>query len=273
MPACRLIQSLVVLLALNSWIWGLHACGGQPTRQPSSGPAAADEPSTYNPQTVKDWFDATYFNLVVDYYTEVPQQSYGSGSTAENQRAAFELARPGYVIIYGKGHSGTTAFKSRLGTVHPMLGGDPLAVYRQVTRDMGVKLILYYSGLIDGRAAKEHPEWASAGEDGRRRTDGGPYRMVPICPSSRYLDDWVAVHLEEMITRYDPDGIWVDGDWAAGWRSTSPAIRSPSTGGTGTRRLGDGSVSCLTGCSRSRCFAATPRVGSRWRCAAGRRNS
>jgi hypothetical protein len=37
--------------------------------------------------------------------------------------------------------------------------------------------------------------------------------MAPICANSRYFDDWVAPHLEEIIGRYDPDGIWIDGCW------------------------------------------------------------
>lgn len=37
--------------------------------------------------------------------------------------------------------------------------------------------------------------------------------MAPICPASRYLEDWVAIHLEEIMTRCDPDLVWVDGDW------------------------------------------------------------
>lgn len=34
-----------------------------------------------------------------------------------------------------------------------------------------------------------------------------------MCPLSRYWEDWVQVHLRELIEQYDPEGIWVDGDW------------------------------------------------------------
>ena len=94
------------------------------------------------------------------------------------------MCRPGYVIYYAKGHSGTTAFKSRLGTEHPMLGGDPLKVVRQVTRECGVKLILYYSGLIDG-GCRTASRMAPRGGDGKRQTKTVkeiPYRMAPLCP-------------------------------------------------------------------------------------------
>ena len=74
-------------------------------------------------------------------------------------------------------------------------------------------MFLYYSGLVDGTAAKRHPEWRALKQDGQPHPDAEPFHMVPICPDSRYFEEWVAVHLEEMLTRYDPDGIWVDGDW------------------------------------------------------------
>jgi len=203
LPICVLLWCL--------WQVAGYARADSPPPQP-----AAETATLYNPATVNQLYDKTAFNLLVDYYTEIPGRPYGTGITAENLRNSLRMCRPGYVIYYAKGHSGTTAFKSRLGTEHPMLGGDPLKVVRQVTRECGVKLILYYSGLIDGAAAERHPEWRPAGGDGKRQTKTVkeiPYRMAPLCASSRYFDDWVAPHLEEIIGRYDPDGIWIDGCW------------------------------------------------------------
>ena len=50
---------------------------------PGSSPAA-EEAATYNPENVKAWFDKTYFNMIVDYYSAVLQRPYGSGITHEN---------------------------------------------------------------------------------------------------------------------------------------------------------------------------------------------
>ena len=183
----------------------------------SPGPRpTADEASTYNPENVKAWFDQTYFNMVVDYYTEAPERPYGTGFTRDNLLPSLKAARPGFILYYGKGHSGTTAFKSRLGTEHPKVGNDPLKVLREVTREAGVKFCIYYSGLVDGKAGQKHPEWQACGWDGKPYGGGPPFFIIPICPASRYFEDWVVIHLEEIMTRYDPDLIWVDGDWAGG---------------------------------------------------------
>ena len=147
----------------------------------------ADAPTTYNPNTVKEWFDKTYFNLLVDYYTEIPGRPYGTGMTLENLTKSLRMCRPGYVMFYAKGHSGTTAFKSRLGTEHPMLGDDPLAVLRQATRQCGVKLVLYYSGLIDGsgrraasRMAARRPRWQTRCQARRQHSLSGWPRFARV---------------------------------------------------------------------------------------------
>ena len=207
--------SLICLLSLCGW----HAA--ECARAEADSPVAhvaADTPTLYNPDAVNEWYDKTNFNLLVDYYTEIPGRPYGTGITLENLESSLKMCRPGYVIFHAKGHGGTTAFKSRLRTEHPMLGGDPMAVVRQATRECGVKMIMYYSGLMDGKAAERHPEWRPAGPDGKRQTTPvkdimPPYHMAAVCANSRYFDDWVTPHLEEMIRRYDPDGIWVDGCW------------------------------------------------------------
>ncbi len=163
------------------------------------------------------WMQDAQFNLLVDYYPDVTFRPYGSGATRDDVLKALKLLQPGYLIVYAKGHGGYTTFPSRLKTEHPMLAKDMPAFFREITRETGVRLILYYSGLVDGVAGTRHPGWRmrSHANEPTRAFDGlttlAPFHN--ICPQSSYFDKWVRVHLEEMIGRYDPDGIWVDGDW------------------------------------------------------------
>lgn len=163
------------------------------------------------------WFADSLFNLLVDYYPEVHFRPYGSGATTENVLKVLRELKPGYIIIYAKGHSGTTTFPSSLKTEHPKLAQDMPALFRRLTRETGTRLILYYSGLLDGLAGQRHPEWIMKNADGSPRAHFGNFKDLftayGICPRSGYWDQWVKVHLDEMIGRYQPDGIWVDGDW------------------------------------------------------------
>ncbi len=89
--------------------------------------------------------------------------------------------------------------------------------FREYTRKAGVRLFLYYSGILDGIVGLRHPDWRMLDATGKPleypRGLGDAFFALPICPLSPYLEEHVAVHLEELITRYDPDGFWFDGDW------------------------------------------------------------
>ena len=154
-------------------------------------------------------------NLLVDYYTEVPFRPYGSGCTHTNIVRWLKRLKLGYVCIYAKGHGGRTTWRSSLGTAHVQLAQDMPRLFRQATRAAGCKLILYYSGLLDGVAGERHPDWRMCNVDGTYKSRFGSSRMslYEICPQSDYFEKWVAIHLRELIGGYAPDGIWVDGDW------------------------------------------------------------
>mgnify|MGYP001574397283 CR=1 FL=1 len=58
----------------------------------------------------RSWFADSLFNLLVDYYPEVPSRPYGSGATPENVLPVLKDLQLGFLIIYAKGHSGRTTF-------------------------------------------------------------------------------------------------------------------------------------------------------------------
>ncbi|OPZ86856.1 MAG: Alpha-L-fucosidase [bacterium ADurb.Bin429] len=164
----------------------------------------------------KAWLSDGMMNLLVDYYTEVPFRPYGSGATRENVLPVLRELDLGYICIYAKGHSGYTTWESSLKTRHVMLEQDMPRFFREVTRETGTKLVLYYSGLLDGIAGLRHPEWRMLHQDDSEQRYFDDFAFLTSyanCPHSGYFDEWVAVHLREMIEGYDPDGIWVDGDW------------------------------------------------------------
>ncbi|MCL2708995.1 MAG: hypothetical protein FWF03_07775 [Defluviitaleaceae bacterium] len=164
-------------------------------------------------EKAREWFRNSLFNLVIDYYTEVPGRPYGTGLTEDGFAEYLKKINPGFVIVYAKGHSGRTVFPSALPTMHPMAREGLLPLYRSACDRAGVKLFLYYSGLTDGIAALNNPDWRMHGRDFLPVKTGFDYMMYPICPLGGYFDEWVAVHLKEIFELADPDGIWVDGDW------------------------------------------------------------
>ncbi len=163
------------------------------------------------------WLNEATFNLLVDYYTEVQSRPYGSGCTRDNTLPWLKQLSPGYVCIYAKGHSGYTTWRSSLKTEHRMLAQDMPALFRELTREAGCRLVLYYSGLLDGLAGERHPDWIMRDREGKPHgawfEDFNISRAFAICPQSGYWDEWASIQLRELVQGYEPDGIWVDGDW------------------------------------------------------------
>ena len=178
---------------------------------------AGDSAAPAAPPPANVWFSESLFNLLVDYYPEIPFRPYGTGATPENVLPVLKDLQLGYLIVYAKGHSGTTTFPSALKTEHPRLGRDMPKAFREYTRQSGTRLFLYYSGMVDGAAGESHPEWRMLHRDGSPQRFFGNFTTFVAwgnCPLSDYFDQWVAIHLREILQRYQPDGIWVDGDWA-----------------------------------------------------------
>ena len=107
----------------------------------------------------RTWLNDSAFNLLIDYYPEVQFRPYGSGCTRENTLPWLKELELGYVCIYVKGHSGYTTWRSSLKTEQRMLAQDMPRLFRDLTREAGCKLVLYYSGLLDGIAGQRHPDW------------------------------------------------------------------------------------------------------------------
>jgi hypothetical protein len=173
-----------------------------------------------SPQLVRarGWFAGSLFNLAVDYWGTdwVQSLDYGSGYTRENILPVLKNLQLGFIMIYGKGESGRTSFRSATHSEHEHLAKDILPFFRELTREAGTKLFLYWSGLEDSVAGESHPDWRCVDADQKPIrtftywTELGPYT---ICPQSPFFDEWVSVQLREALSLSDAAGMWVDGTW------------------------------------------------------------
>ncbi len=85
--------------------------------------------------------------------------------------------------------------------------GEQVAACRQ----RGIRVMAYYSLTLDSLIGSEHPEWRVRDMEGRVHQPD--YRGFShyhwLCLNSPYRDLAVA-QLEEVVTRYEVDGVWID---------------------------------------------------------------
>jgi len=133
----------------------------------------------------------------------------GRDVSPETLRAAWHRLQPDWVQCDCKGHPGYASWPTRTGTASPGIVCDALRIHRDVTRALGVPLVMHYSGLWDTVAVTEHPEWARVLPNGSRDPNNA-------CPRRGYTEGRMIPQMLELIDTYDVDGFWVDGDnWAS----------------------------------------------------------
>ncbi len=157
----------------------------------------------------ENWHENAFFGLHYDLHPNAGDTELGRETAYDHIREQLEKVKPDFVQYDCKGHPGYTGYPTEVGSPSPGIVNDALAVWREVTRDMGVPLSIHYSGVWDSRAVELHPEWARVDPAGNRHD-----RYT--CPLSPYTDELMIPQLLEVVEKYDIDGMWIDGEcWAS----------------------------------------------------------
>ena len=150
----------------------------------------------------------SFFGLHFDLHPSEEDKALGRDVSEEMVDKLVTRVKPDYVQYDSKGHVGWLGWPSQVGPSAPGIVKDSLAIWRKVTARHGVSLYIHFSGVWDSEAVKRHPEWARGTPDGkpetRQTSTFGPY-----------VDQLLIPQLREAATKYDLDGVWVDGEcWA-----------------------------------------------------------
>ena len=150
-----------------------------------------------------------FLGIHFDFHAGDDADRVGARTTPEMIETVIDKVQPDYIQIDGKGHPGYSSYPTQVGNPAPGFVGDPLRVWRAVTRERGIPLFIHYSGVRDHHAVAAHPDWAALDADGQPDSKAtslfGPY-----------VDKLMIPQLRELAEEYGVDGVWVDGDcWAA----------------------------------------------------------
>ncbi|MDT8303753.1 MAG: alpha-L-fucosidase [Sedimentisphaerales bacterium] len=149
-----------------------------------------------------------FLGIHFDFHAGEDCNRIGERTTHRMVELVIDKVKPDYIQIDCKGHRGYSSYPTKVGNPAPGFVGDPLRIWRDVTRKRGVPLFMHYSGVWDSKAIADHPQWAVINKDGkpndRATSVFGPYTDALMIPQ-----------LRELAGEYGVDGVWVDGDcWA-----------------------------------------------------------
>lgn len=176
-------------------------------------PAVKTAP-TAQKSDVRNWHQRLFFGLHYDLHAGAGDTELGAALTHEHLREALLRVKPDWVQCDCKGHPGYTSWPTKVGSTSPGVVRDALRIHRDVTRELGIPLVMHYSGVWDIRAVELHPEWARIGSaaEGEGKED---FIKGTTCNLSSYTDELMVPQMLELIEKYDVDGFWVDGEnWA-----------------------------------------------------------
>lgn len=149
-----------------------------------------------------------FFGLHFDFHAGADCTEVGKNVTEEMLRETIETLCPDYIQCDCKGHAGYSSYQTKVG--NPALGfvKDQLKIWRKVTKEYGIPLVMHYSGVWDTLALESHPEWAAINEDGSQNKN-----MTSTFKG--YADGLLIPQLAELANDYGVDAVWVDGEcWA-----------------------------------------------------------
>jgi len=156
-------------------------------------------------ETRRNWHEDVFFGIHYDLHANEKDTELGREVTHGHLRDRWKLTRPDWVQCDCKGHPGYTSWPTTVGSTSPGVVRDALRIHRDVTAELGIKLGMHYSGVIDKRAVELHPDWACINAKGEP-SDGSTCRLSP------YVDELLIPQMLELVDSYDVDGFWVDGE-------------------------------------------------------------
>jgi hypothetical protein len=171
----------------------------------------------------------SYFGIHFDFHATENNREIGKTLTAAMIDSFLTIVQPDYVQVDCKGHPGYSSYPTRVGNQAGGYTQDILRLWREETTKQNVGLYVHYSGLWDGKAMSDHPEWAMLNADGRPDHEKAAY-------FGKYPDQLLIPQLKE-ISDYGVDGAWVDGECWATKLDYSPELIEQFTRETGIAQV------------------------------------
>ena len=149
-----------------------------------------------------------FFGVHFDFHA-MPGETVGEIYQPEVVAKMLDAVKPDFVQCDTKGHAGLSSYPTKVGNQADVIAHDVLRMWRDLTKERGIRLYAHHSGLYDRAVLKQHPDWGAMNKNGEVSTEY-------ISVFSPYVDEVLIPQLLEICEEYEIDGAWVDGEcWGA----------------------------------------------------------
>ena len=124
----------------------------------------------------------------------------------------LRAARVQLMLVFAKDMHGYFYYPTKYNPRHPGLKFDLLGEQVKACRKRGIEVHAYYCATWDNYLAERHPEWLTLNRDRQNylpKFDQTP-GWTSLCLSREAFVQLMLNHVEEFVSKYDLDGIWMD---------------------------------------------------------------
>lgn len=153
-----------------------------------------------------------YRQVHLDFHTSEEIPGIGAEWNARHFQEMLRLGRVNSVTVFAKCHHGWSYHPTKvpLSRMHPHLSFDLLGAQIEAAHAIGVNTPVYLSVGLDEKLVRTHSHWLRRLPDAT--TTWAPWLQAgyhEFCLRSGYLD-YVVAQAEEVVARYDADGLFLD---------------------------------------------------------------
>lgn len=147
----------------------------------------------------------------LDFHTSEKITGIGQNFDKYQFQSMLKAGHVDSITVFSKCHHGWAYHPSRANEIHPHLTFDLLGSMIEAAHEINVKTPIYLSAGLDEKVTRRHPEWLFRYKDestswAKSFSEAG---FHVLCFNTPYLDVLLA-QIEEVVTTYDGDGIFLD---------------------------------------------------------------
>jgi len=157
-----------------------------------------------------DWYATAYRKLFFDFHSQSTAVGLASAFDAEKWARRVEEANAQAVSVFTKCGRGWSFYrKGRVRYVHPQLpaGLDMLEEQIRTLHRRGIRAMGYYHVFGSEPLVRDRPGWV-------QRNAAGEASPTAICKLGPVVEEHWMPHLEEIVSNYEVDAMFFDGDYA-----------------------------------------------------------